>query len=135
MSTRDIKDNVDVIDSLLPASRTAAGNGAGVDLRGYSSAMVAFHAGVAGGTSPSFLFDIEDSDDDSTYASVAAALLQGTPPTITATKTAGYNVDRVGYIGTKRYIRAVVKTVTGTSPTLLCSAEVIRGAALQLPAA
>lgn len=135
MTTRDIKNKIDVSDSLAPASRTVAGNGTGVDLRGYGTAMVVFHAGAAGGTTPSFLFGVEDSDDNSTFAAVDAAFLQGTPPTITATPTAGYLLDRVGYIGSKRYIRAIVKTVTGTSPTLLCAAQVVRGSPAQAPTA
>jgi len=120
---RDMKSNIDVMESLAPASRTAAVNGTGVDLRGYDSAMVVIQAGAAGGTSPSFTFEVQESDDDSTYAAVANADLDGTEPVVTAAAAAA----RIGYKGAKRYIRAAITVVSGTSPTLLCSAAIVRG--------
>lgn len=120
---RDMKSNIDLVESLAPASRTAAVNGTGVDLRGYDSAMVIIQRGAAGGTSPSFTFEVQESDDDSTYTAVADADLDGTEPVVTA---AGAAV-RIGYKGAKRYLRAAITAVSGTSPTLLCSAAVVRG--------
>lgn len=123
MATRDLKSNVDVVESLAPASRTAAVNGTGVDLGDYNSAMVVIQAGAAGGTSPSFTFEVQESDDNSTFTAVADADLDGSEPVITAAQAA----VRIGYKGAKRYIRAAITTVSGTSPTLLCSAAVVRG--------
>lgn len=127
---RDMKSNIKVSNSILPQSLTAAANGTGVDLEGFGKAAVVFHAGATGGTSPSFTFAVQESADNSTFSDVAAAELQGAAPTVTTTNS-GMTV--VGYLGSKRYIRAIAKTVTGTSPTLLASACVVAGDAAILP--
>lgn len=126
----DIKSNIKVMPSIAPASLAAAANGSGVDLRGFGSACVEFNAGAIGGTTPSFTFEVQESDDNATFTAVAAAELQGSAPVVTTTN-AGVTV--VGYLGAKRYIRAVAKTVTGTSPTLLCAASVVMGHPALLP--
>ncbi|MEW2635257.1 hypothetical protein AB0903_27335 [Streptomyces sp. NPDC048389] len=121
----DIKNHLTVEQSLAPASRTAAVDGTGVDLAGFDAAMVVIDAGASGGTTPSFTFEVEDSDDDSTYAAVAAADLDGTEPVITGANDEA--VYTLGYHGIKRYLRVAITAVSGTSPTLLCSASVVRG--------
>ncbi len=123
MTTRDMKNNVDVAQSLVPASRTATVNGTGVDLRGYEAAMAVIDRGAIGGTSPSFTFEVQESDDDASYNAVADADLDGTEPV----DTSGDAVSRIGYKGGKRYIRVAITAVSGTSPTLLCSVAVMRG--------
>lgn len=129
---RDIKSNIKAVNSLYPQSLTAAANGTGVDLAGFQSAAVVFHAGATGGTTPSFTFAVQESDDNSTFTDVAAAQLQGTAPVVTTTNS-GMTV--VGYLGSKRYIRAIAKTVSGTSPTLLASASVVLGTPMDAPTA
>lgn len=132
MAKRDLVNNVDVVESLAPASRTAAGNGTGVDLRGFESATVIIETGAAGGTTPSFTFEVQESDDDSTYTAVAAVDLMGDDePVVTA---AGAPV-KIGYKGTKRYLRTAITTVSGTSPTLVCASSVVRGHATLAPVA
>lgn len=124
---RDIKSLLKMLETLAPASRTAAVNGSGVDCRGYDSAMVEIHFGAFGGTTPSFTFEIQESEDNSVFTAVAAADLDaGQPGAFTAIPTP--SVQRYGYKGTKRYIRAAITAATGTSPTLLCSAAVVLGA-------
>lgn len=127
---RDIKSNIKVFSGILPQSLTAAANGTGVDLQGYDKAAVVFHAGAIGGTTPSFTFAVQESDDNTTFTDVAAADLQGTAPVVTTTN-AGVTV--VGYLGSKRYIRPIAKTVTGTTPTLLASACVVASDAALSP--
>lgn len=120
---RDIKSNLKVVETLAPASRTAAVNGVGVDARGYDGAMAVIQAGAAGGTTPSFTFEVQESDDNSTFTAVANAELDGTEPVITAAQAA----VRLGYKGAKRYLRVAITVVSGTSPTLLCSAAIVLG--------
>ena len=129
MTTRDLSTRLSIVESLAPASRTAAVDGAGVDLRGFDSAAVVIERGVAGGTTPSFTFEVQESDDDSTYTAVADADLHGTEPVVTE---AGTPV-KIGYRGDSRYIRVAITGVTGTNPTLLCGAQVVRGHPHQLP--
>lgn len=131
---RDLKNNIDVIQSLAPASRTVAGNGTGVDLQGFNSACVIFNVGTAS-ASADHTFEVQESDDDVTYTAVAAADLQGAEPQVT---TANHNkAHRVGYIGNKRWIRAALAAVVVTSPpsTLISSASVIRSDADHAPVA
>jgi hypothetical protein len=121
---RDLKSNIKPVQSLVPATRNAAANGTGVDLAGFNSASVIFSSGAIGGTaSPAFTFEVQESDDNTNFTAVADKDLRGTEPVITAAN----QMSQVGYVGYKRYIRAVVKTVAGTSPTLDCAANVILG--------
>lgn len=131
MATRDLYSNLSVVQSLAPASRTATANGTGVDLRGYDSAAAVIDAGLAGGTSPSFTFELQESDDNSTFTAVADADLDGTEPAVTTANDE--QIHLLGYKGTKRYLRVAITAVTGTSPTLLCGATVMRGHAHKRP--
>lgn len=131
---RDLKNNIDVAQSLVPAVRSTTADGAGVDLQGYNSACVIFDVGTAS-TSADHTFEVQESDDNSTYTAVAAADLQGTEPQVTTANDA--QIHRVGYIGNKRYIRAALTAVVVTSPvsTLPSSASVIRSDADHAPLA
>lgn len=121
---KDLYNNQKAMQSLVPASRTATANGTGVDIEGYKSAMAVIDAGAISGTDPAFTFELQESDDNSTYTAVAAADLQGAEPVVES----GSEIHQVGYIGTKRYLRVALKTVGGTStPTLLCSADIVLG--------
>lgn len=131
MTTRELKSELaPTTESLAPASRTATVNGASADLRGYDSALVVINRGAAGGTTPSFTFEVQESDDDSTFTAVADGDLDGTEPVVTA---AGVPVE-IGYKGVKRYLRVAITAVSGTAPTLLCSANIHRGHAHVSPA-
>lgn len=131
MSRTDLKSHISVAQSLAPASRTATVNGTGVDLSGYDAATVVLDLGAAGGTTPSFTFEVQESSDNSSFTAVAAADLDSGQP---AAVTAGAAVVEIGYRGIKRYVRVAVTAVTGTTPTLLCSATVVRGKPRKLPA-
>jgi hypothetical protein len=124
MVSRDLKSNVDAVASIAPAVRNAAVNGSGVDLKSYDSAFVTFQVGtVTDGThTPS----VQDSDDNSTFAAVAAEDLDGTLVNLVAN-----SVQRVGYRGHRRYIRAQV-TSSGTTGAAY-AAMVLRGAAHLAP--
>jgi len=121
---RDLKSNIKVVQSLVPISRTAAGNGVGVDTTGFNAVLVSFICGAIGGTAtPAFTFEVQESADNTTFTAVADADLRGAEPVVVA---AGATAT-VSYVGYKRFVRAVLKTVSGTSPTLDCAAVVILG--------
>ena len=123
----DIKQTQDVQNSLAPAARTASANGSGVDLANFASATVAFSVGtITDGThTPS----VEESDDNSSFSAVAAADLIGTLSALASNTN-----QRVGYRGTKRYIRAV-STVAGATAGGVYAAVVIRGDGRKQPTA
>lgn len=133
MTTKDLKSNVDAAQSLTPAVRTASANGSAVDLRGYESAMVVFSMGAF--TNGEFTLTVEESDaSGSGFTTVAAGDLAGTLTAIGS--TAGQNaIQRVGYKGTKRYIRAVVSEAASPTPGtgLALGANVLRNSAHGLP--
>lgn len=128
MATRDLKSNVDVVTSIDPAAITATATGTGVDLRGYDSAMMVFHPGTV--TDGTHTPTMEESDTlGSGYTTVATVDLQGTLAVL-ATDT----IQRVGYIGSKRYIRAI-STVSGTTTGGVYGVTVVRGNPHQTPLA
>lgn len=129
---RDLKSNIKPVQSLVPISRTAAANGTGVDILGFNAAAVMFNCGAIGGTaSPTFTFEVQESSDNATFTAAADADIRGTEPVVTTANV----VAMVGYIGNKRYIRGVLKTVSGTSPTLDCAVSVILGNPSSTPTA
>lgn len=109
---RDINKDVNVASTLLPNVRTTTTTGTAVDLAGYRSAMFLAHIGTV--TDGTFAFDPEESDDNSTWANIAAGDLSGA--FANATSSADDTVQEVGYLGTKRYVRCNV-TVTGSPST------------------
>lgn len=123
----DIKQTQDVQNSLAPAARTATANGTGIDLANFASATVAFSVGTI--TDGTHTPTIEESNDNATFTAVAAADLIGTLANLAS------NVNqRVGYRGSKRYIRAVT-TAAGTTTGGVYAAVVIRGDARKQPVA
>lgn len=126
---RDLKSNIDVNHSLAPAVGTGNRTGTGVDLRGYDGALVVAHFGAW--TDGTHTVSLEDSSDNTTFASVASSNLLGSFTGVSG--TAGNNtVQRVGYIGGNRYIRAFI---TASASTVVCAtaATVVRGLANRQP--
>lgn len=111
---RDAYSNITVRETLSIAVRTASANGAGVDRYlnggGFQDALVIVHTGTI--TDGTHAIDVQESDDNTTFTSVAASELQGTEPSIGATDDNKMYV--VGYKGTKRYVRVAV-TASGTT--------------------
>jgi hypothetical protein len=122
---RDIESKIDVNNSLAPAARTATANGTGIDLLGYNSAAVAFVVGTI--TDGTHTPKLQESDDDSTYTDVASGDQSGTLAALASDTN-----QKVGYKGTKRYIRAV-STVSGATTGGVYSAVVIRSNAENQP--
>jgi hypothetical protein len=119
----DFNSNMDVVQSISPAAKTASGNGTGVDCANYGEVEILFLAGIR--TDGTHTPTVEESDTlGSGYATVAAADLVGTTPVAITTDS----VQRIGYVGKKRYVRAVV-TVAGATTGAIYGAWVVRGGA------
>jgi hypothetical protein len=110
MSLRDLYSNVAARVALSPISLAATTNGATVDLFGVRSAAVVVSVGAIVGAA-AFGVKLQDSDNGSTWADVAAGLVQTDAPAVLLTNT----VSRLGYLGGKRYIRPVFTLASGTS--------------------
>lgn len=119
---KDIYSDVSVASTLVPAVQSATASGTAVDLQGYNSALLIVETGAI---VSSGLYDIKLQESDTTtdgdFADVAAADLLGTLPADLAAST----VYRQGYVGNKRYIRAVITKQSGTS--IAAGAVIVRG--------
>lgn len=124
---RDLKNNIDEVNSIAPAAHTASINGAGVDIKGFDGVVVSFVVGAR--TDGTHTPKVQESDDNSAFTDVAAADLEGTLAALAANTN-----QRVGYKGGKRYLRAV-STVAGATTGAVYAGTVIRGIAHIRPVA
>ena len=122
---QDLNNNIKLVQSLAPAVRTADANGDGVDLKGFEAAAVVVDSGAEGITLSStnkIEFELEHSDDDSTYSDVAQADVIGVTLGsgglfLTLDDNAeSPQISEIGYVGSKRYLR-VVANFSGTHGT------------------
>ncbi|MBA2951592.1 hypothetical protein [Streptomyces himalayensis] len=107
-------------------------NGTSVDLNenkdASRSAMLIVHSGTI--TDGSHAVILQESDDNSAWATVAAADLQGSAPTITSTDDD--KIYELGYQGSKRYLRASV-TTSGATTGGTFGAAIVRGVVRRPP--
>lgn len=134
---QDLKNNLKVVQSLAPAVRTADASGTGVDLYGYNAAVVLFEFGASGDTLSGTVKVaglVEESDDNSTFTAVADADLIGTEPLVDDPAEDALTY-KVGYKGSKRYIRGSFD-FTGTHTNgIPCATTVVLGAPANAPVA
>ncbi|MEV4974444.1 hypothetical protein [Streptomyces scopuliridis] len=113
---RDAYNNIRPKLSLPPAARTATATGTVVDRADgglmYQDAMVTIVTGAI--TDGTHTVDIKESDDNSTWSSVASSDLQGAEPALTSSSGGSSTID-IGYKGTKRYLRVDVAVATATT--------------------
>lgn len=130
MASKDTSTTLTVSSSLAPAVRTGDTNGTGVDLQGFESALVVFDCGAEGVTlsgTDKIALELEESDDNSTFADVAAADMIG-EESAGVVKTLDDNAEApavytVAYTGAKRYIRGVLNYsgTHGTGTPISCT--------------
>ena len=121
---RDIHNNTTIGGGIKPVSLVATdlnGTATPFDLADLQAAEVVFSAGVHAGTGTALPVILE-SDDGTTWGTVAQADLLGTPVAITAT-TDDVTEQKIGYVGNKRYI-SPAWDATGT-PTIPVAASCI----------
>lgn len=120
---RDMVSNIDVLNTIDPDDYTSTVTGVVIDLQGFDSATVAFMVGTL--TDGVHTVKLQHGDE------VGA----GDMADLAATDWTGRALDilhsdvnqRVGYIGNKRYIRAV-NTITGSPSTgVQLAVGVVRG--------
>lgn len=125
---KDLDKSINSTISLAPAARSAntTVNGTGVDLAGFERTAVLFIVGTV--TDGTHTPKLQESDDNSSFSDVAAGDQSGTLAALASTTT-----QEVGYLGAKRYIRAVLTTAGATTGAVSC-AQVIRSGGRTLPA-
>lgn len=121
-SLRDLAVNLDIKESVRPAVLAATTTGEVVDTRGFDSAVVVVQSGAIAG-SGDFTAKLQHSLTTTAgdFADVEAADLQGA---FKAEMTAN-TIEKVGYLGDRRYLRVVLTKNDGTS--IAAGAAVIVG--------
>ncbi|AJE47181.1 hypothetical protein [Celeribacter indicus] len=110
---RDLYNNIVTLPALAPAVHTAAATGAGIDTaRSRSAAFVVSTGAVVG--SADFGVSLQESDDGTSWKSVDAAQVQSNAPATLEADSA----YRLGYLGSKRYVRLALTRAGGTSLAL-----------------
>ena len=121
--------NVKVVPSLTPASRTASADGAYVDTRGFSSALVIFDIGAHDRTTAdeTFLCKVEEDADGSGAGTAITGLTTGALGAVVPDATVGnryiFDVDLTKG-GRLRYLRGVL-TLAGTTPIVLSACTIL----------
>jgi len=113
----DLASNHDAVVDVpaLLRSGNAATNGAGANLAGFNGATVLFHSGTL--TDGSIACKLQEDSDSAfgTAADVAGADIVGGVNLVTLAATDDNVVKKLGYIGKKQYIRAVMTQSGATS--------------------
>jgi len=134
---RTVYSHVRAKASLTISTRTAAANGTAVDrqLSGasgtnewYGSAMLLVHTGAI--TDGTHAITLEVSDDNSSWATQTAGTAALTAAAFTF--ASDDQVRKIGYTGTKRYLRAVT-TPSGTTTGGVYGATILLGFPTVLP--
>jgi len=127
----DLKNNIELVESLNAIVKDADTNATGIDTKGFNSSMAIVNVGAPGITfSGTHKVDIilEDSSDNSTFAAVTNNnyVTGGTVGSTGIWQTIDANGDcnaayGIGYVGPERYYR-VVLDFSGThgTGTVLC---------------
>ena len=139
---QDLSNNIKIMQSIAPAVLDADANGTGVDTQGFENVAIVIDTGVEGITlsgTNKIEFELEHSDDNSTFVDMASADVNGTLGSDGLVLTLDANaetpqVSEIEYLGAKRYVR-VVANFSGTHGTgTPMSASVILGKPRHAPA-
>lgn len=127
---RDFASNIGPVQAVAPQVLTANSTSSAIDLNGFAGAALIVNTGAIAG-SGDFTAKLQESDTTTSgdFTDVAAAHLVGTFPA----SLEADSVVKVGYIGHKRYLRAVVTRNSGTS--IAAGAVLVKGSPLDLPVA
>lgn len=123
---RDLHSNIKLVQLLANAAVTATQTSTALNMSGFSAAELVISIGtvanIANSPQPSWAFKLQESNDDSTYSDVvtAADVLVGSAKSPVAAPNSSTGVFltvdaaaedaltyRVGYIGSKKYVRVV----------------------------
>lgn len=118
MTTRDLVSDIKVTQAFVNANRTATTTSDAIDTQGFGSAAVVFDIGNSADTLSGTVFwtlSLTECDTSGgTYTAVAAAdIVSGVATYVIDAPAEDSIAVKVGYIGTKRYIKGVA-TATGT---------------------
>ncbi len=147
LDLRYLASRISLAQAIAAATYSADNTPGAIDLQGFTSAAIALNIGAGGITFDStnkIEFVLTHSDDDTTYANVATADVNGkdAPTAVTngivKSLTAAHataDVSEIGYIGGKRFLKLLAH-FSGTHGTgTALSAAAIRGTPIRIPSA
>ena len=108
-NTAQVGTIIDLAADLTPAS---------VDTGGYDGLDYVFNIGAFADSDAIFTPLVEDSDDGSTFTAVDDTFLLGTEAGATFTIANLNSCKRIGYIGSKRYVRLTVTPSANSGATV-----------------
>lgn len=126
---RDLYSNIGVVPALVPAVKSAAGEGPVIDTHGFNRVAFAVTTGAIAGDGD-FGVKVQESDQSgSGFADAAADHVDSNAP---ATLTAD-GAFKLGYRGHKRFVRLALTKAGGTS--IAAGAVAVLGDAQKRPVA
>lgn len=126
---RDLYSNISAVLALVPAVKTAAGDGVAIDTHGFGSIAFVVNTGAIAGAGD-FGVKLQESDaSGSGFTDVVASQVDSNAPATLAASSA----YKLGYRGFKRYVRISLTTAGGTS--IAAGAVAVLGDAQKRPVA
>lgn len=122
---QDLHNKIDVKRALSPAAATTDNTvftSQVADLLGYDGAELVILTGSLADADATFTLLIEDSSDNSTFATVGSTLLNGTIAAGSFDFSADDKVFKIGYVGSKRYLRAKITPANNTGNAFVAAA-------------
>jgi len=114
-----------------------SGAGIAVDLQGYEGVTFVFQSGAMGEVAATYTWKLQESDAaGSGYADVAAADMAQGVATVVFNQEVGADANaakKLGYIGTKRYLKAYCTESTAGTPNSIIVASAVLNVARHLP--
>lgn len=109
---RELYNDIGLVSATIPAVLSATTTSAAIDLAGFDSATVLINTGAIA-SAGDFTAKLQESDTTTSgdFTDVAAGNLVGSFPA----SLAADSLYKVGYSGTKRYVRTVATKNSGTS--------------------
>lgn len=135
---QDITNNLHLQPAFAPKAAVTDGTAqvsSTCDRLGYDSVMLALITGTLTDADATWSVLIEDSDDDSTYAAVVDAELNGTETLAGFAFGDDGECRKIGYCGSKRYVRATVDDVTANTGNLFLAGVWVLGHPADAPTA
>jgi hypothetical protein len=122
---RDLHNNIDVRKGIAPydhATGDAAVSTEIIDRQGFGSVEFLIATGSLADSDAEFTVLVQDGDDSglSDAANVSDTQLLGTEALASFDKDDDNSVFKIGYIGTKRYVRLTITPANNTGAALLC---------------
>lgn len=118
---RDLASGLDFLQAFPPKAAVTDGTAqvsSIVDLAGFNAVLLAITLGTLTDADATWSVLLEESDDGATFTAVADKDLVGTEALAGFTFASDNACRKLGYIGSKRYLRATIDDVTANSGNL-----------------